>query len=91
MGSQNNVAWKEFLKKHPEYIKKSKKKNQNKYNFLCQCKRGHVFDYREREKYSEDNLCYVPCQGKCPICKCSEFSFIGGGTNVYPIKMNFTR
>ena len=68
MGSQNNVAWKEFLKKHPEYIKKSKKKNQNKYNFLCQCKRG-----------------------KCPICKCSEFSFIGGGTNVYPIKMNFTR
>lgn len=85
-----HMTWEEFFKLHPEYKEKKKPVKKKKYQFLCQCKRGHVFDYREREKYPEDNPYYAPCQGKCPICGCSEFSFIGNGANVYPIKMNFT-
>ena len=90
MKNQNNTIWREFIKKHPEYIKKPKKKNQNRYSFLCRCKNGHVFDYRKRKKYSKRNLYFSPCQGKCPVCGCREFSFIGSGVNIYPIKMNFT-
>lgn len=86
----NRMTWEEFFKLHPEYVKKEKPIKKNRFRFLCQCKTGHVFDYRERERYSMDNPHFAPCQGKCPICGCSEFSFIGNSASIYPIKMNFT-
>ena len=85
-----HMTWEEFFKLHPEYKEKKKLIQKSRFKFLCQCKTGHVFDYREREKYPKDNPYFAPCQGKCPICGCNEFSFIGSGENVYPIKMNFT-
>lgn len=80
------MTWEEFAREHPEYPRK--KTMYNKMSFLCQCKTGHVFDYRERER-SKDNPHYAPCQGKCPYCG-DNFTFIGSGSNVYPIKWNFT-
>ena len=65
-------------------------KRRNKMRYMCQCKRGHVFDYRERIKFPINNKHYAPCQGKCPKCGETMFSFIGSGTNVYPIKFNYT-
>ena len=81
----------EFAKKYPEYINKPKKKrdNSDRMRFLCQCKHGHIFDYRERKLYPPENKHYAPCQGKCRVCECSEFSFVS--TTFYPIKWNFLR
>lgn len=68
------------------------KRKQSKPNmsYVCQCKNGHVFDYRKRIKFEIGNPHYAPCQGKCPVCETTEFSFIGTGVNIYPIKWNFT-
>lgn len=76
MAEKSRMTWEEFAREHPEYTRKKKKTMQNKMSFLCQCKTGHVFDYRERERYSKDNPHYAPCQGKCPYCGDS-FTFIG--------------
>ena len=81
------MASEEFVKKHPEYIRN--KRNQNKIKFVCQCKSGHIFDYRDRIRYLKDKSHYAPCQGKCPYCE-SNFTFIGNRSNIYPIKWNFT-
>lgn len=86
--NKNIVTWKEYVESHPEILKKEqKKKLKNKFQFVCQCKRGHIFDYRNRTLYTSKH--FAPCQGKCPECG-STFSFIGSGTNVYPIHFNFT-
>ncbi len=85
--SSNKMTWAEFAKKYPQYYSKPKKQLKAKQQYVCQCKRGHVFDYRERAKYDSEH--YAPCQGKCPVCG-SPFTFIGSGVNVYPIKFNFT-
>ena len=86
---QQTMTIQEFTKKHPEYIKKPKKKETNfeRMRWLCQCKRGHMFDYRKRELYPPENKHYSPCQGKCPICGYSEFSFVND--IIYPIKWKF--
>lgn len=83
------MTWEEFAKQYPEYFAKpKKKKNDSTMRFLCQCKSGHVFDYRKRKRYPKDNPHFAPCQGLCPICG-DTFSFIGNGENIYPIKWNF--
>lgn len=75
-------------KAHPE----NKKFISNKeMSFLCQCKNGHIFDYRKRIKYKKEDVGFAPCQGRCPYCKSRDFTFIGNGINVYPIKFNYTR
>lgn len=67
--------------------KEAKKKKKSRlssiyYKFVCQCKGGHLFDYRKRIRYDDDF--HSPCQGKCPICGSSQWSNI-----YYPIKWNF--
>ena len=42
--------------------------------WLCQCKNGHHFDYRDRIRYPIDNKTHAPCQGKCPECGSGEIS-----------------
>ena len=82
------MAKSNFNNYNPE--KKNKPIKQSDINFLCQCQHGHIFDYRKRILYTgEDTKYYAPCQGKCPVCGTGEFSFIGSGVNVYPIKFNF--
>lgn len=88
MAEKQRITWEEFAKQHPEYCVKPKKKTSDQMKFLCQCKFGHVFDYRERIRFPIENVHYAPCQGKCPYCGTTIFSFIG--TALYPIKMNFT-
>lgn len=94
MANNNGISWTEWAEKHPEYFVKKKKKNNNKNSnsklqYMCQCKCGHVFDYRERVQFEDDKEYYAPCQGRCPNCYSTEFSFIENGTNIYPIKFNF--
>ena len=84
----NIKEFEEFAKQYPEYCVKTKKPKNSKMKFLCQCRFGHVFDYRNRIKFPVDDMYYAPCQGKCPVCDITEFSFIGA--SLYPIKMNFT-
>lgn len=77
--------------KHPEFIKKIKKiKDLEKFKrFACQCRRGHVFDYRDRVQYPNDDPHFASCQGKCPVCGTNEFTFIGEGEHIYPIRETF--
>lgn len=82
------MTFEEFARLYPEYKPKKPKSSQMK--FLCQCRFGHVFDYRERVKIPMENMYYAPCQGKCPDCGTTSFSAIGNSTNIYPIKWNFT-
>lgn len=84
----------DFIKKNPSCNYKNKNKNKKKIYpsqtiYFCQCKCGNVFDYRERIRFKND-IHYAPCQGRCPSCLKTTFSFIGSGINIYPIKMNFT-
>lgn len=85
---QEKLSLKDFAKQYPEYCEKPKKKriSNDKIKFLCQCKSGHIFDYRERIKFPQNDKHYAPCQGRCPNCGITNFSFI---TGMYPIKMNF--
>lgn len=85
---EQKMTLEEFAKQHPEYCYKPKKPKNSQMKFLCQCKFGHVFDYRDRVKFPMDDVHYAPCQGECPICGTTGFSFIGA--SLYPIKMNFT-
>lgn len=78
----------EFKKQYPEYCSKTKENKNNQMKFLCQCRNGDVFDYRNRIKFNIGNNYYAPCQGKCPYCGTTEFTFIG--SSLYPIKFNFT-
>ena len=91
MISTNNelkTALPQFVKRYPEYIKKYKAKaTYEEQRYVCQCKHGHTFDYRNRELHSPENKHYAPCQGKCPICGCEQFSFVN--QSMYPIKWNF--
>lgn len=65
-----------------------RRKRYGESSFLCQCDNGHLFDYRDRVKYTDKYAkWYAPCQGKCPRCGSEEFSFIGTGINIYPIKL----
>lgn len=78
------ITWQEYLEKHPEIKKEQeKKKHKGKFKWACQCKNGHIFDYRERTRYQSNH--FAPCQGKCPECGAT-FSFIGTGNNVFPIR-----
>ena len=79
-----------FGKKHPKYYIESAKRRDSSFDirFVCQCKHGHIFDYRDRELYKPEDRYHAPCQGKCPVCGCTEFSFYDDRT--YPIKWNFT-
>lgn len=90
MSDINKKAWEDFVKKHPEHISKSKKKRKSKIQYVCQCNHGHLFNYIDRIRYPDDDTHYAPCQGKCPICHSTEFSCIENGTNIYPVKWNFT-
>lgn len=56
--------------------------------FICQCQNGHVFDYRNRIKLDVKKG-WADCQGQCPTCKTTRFSFIGEGYNLYPIKSEY--
>lgn len=78
----NPYAWKQ-----PESKKNKKVIPRSVSMYLCQCKGGHVFDYRERIRYPNDMYSgFAPCQGMCPICGSGSFSFID---SLYPIKYNF--
>lgn len=89
------MTFEEFVKMYPEYSKSKKndsnKKKSNSYRmkYLCQCKRGHMFDFRERTLYPPEDKHHAPCQGKCPTCGCEEFSLVDDKR--YPIKWNFTK
>lgn len=69
-------TFEEFANQYPEYCGKKDRTKSSRMKFSCQCKFGHVFDYRDREKFSMDNIYYAPCQGKCPVCGTIRFSFI---------------
>ena len=85
---KQTMTFDEFVKMYPEYVKKPKKKiDSDRMRFLCQCKRGHMFDYRERELYPPEDKHHAPCQGKCPKCGCEEFSLVDDKR--HPIKWNF--
>ena len=79
----------EFAKTHPECIQNGRRRDDssNIMRFMCQCKNGHIFDYRNRELYPPENLHYAPCQGKCPVCGSPHFTFVS--QTFYPIKWNF--
>ena len=55
--------------------------------WLCQCKNGHHFDYRNRIRYPADDKTHAPCQGKCPECGSREISM--WSQMLYPIRWNF--
>ena len=78
-------GFKEFAKAHSKYPKSANKKKYSycSMKFMCQCKKGHMFDYRERELYPEENKHYAICQGKCPICGTPHFTFVS--PEFYPI------
>ena len=82
-------GFEEFAKTHPECIENGRRKKDSYdiMRFMCQCKKGHIFDYRKRKLYPPDNKHYASCQGKCPVCGCSHFTFIS--QTFYPIKWNF--
>lgn len=82
---KQTVSFNEIVRQRPEYICNPKEKIDNRW--LCQCKHGHMFDYRKRILYPPENKRYAPCQGKCPICGCSHFTFVD--EKLYPIQWNF--
>ena len=86
---QKRMTLKEFVESHPELVSKYQKKKVSdaKMRYMCRCKRGHTFDYRERKKFPPNDKHYAPCQGMCPYCGNSVFTFIGKGNNVYPISL----
>lgn len=86
--AEKHVTLEGFIRRYPEYCEKTRRKSSDQIRFICQCKFGHVFDYRERIRFPVNDTHYAPCQGKCPSCGATEFSFIG--SSLYPIKMNFT-
>lgn len=90
MAAKGQMTLAEFAEKHPEYCSKPKRLTDKSIRWLCQCKCGNVFDYRERIKFEEGCIGFAPCQGRCPRCGSIGFSFIGSGANVYPIRWNFT-
>lgn len=55
--------------------------------WLCQCKNGHHFDYRDRIRYPADDKTHAPCQGKCPECGSGEISM--WSKMLYPIRWNY--
>ena len=55
--------------------------------WLCQCKNGHHFDYRNRTRYPADDKTHAPCQGKCPECGSREISM--WSQMLYPIRWNY--
>ena len=82
----------EFVKKHPESAEgesetKRYKEYHTKIKYLCQCKNGHLFDYRERVRYSDSDKHHASCEGRCPICNCASISMVS--QSLYPIKFNF--
>ena len=88
VNNKSNMTVEEFVERYPEYITKPKIKDTYEgLRYVCQCKHGHIFDYRNRELYPSENKHYAPCQGKCPVCGCGQFSLIN--QSMYPIKWNF--
>ena len=89
--NDNSMTLSEFMNKYSKYSSNNTKNKKYMYTtqiaFLCQCKCGHVFDYRKRIKF-ENSKHYAPCQGRCPKCLSMNFTFIGSGKNVYPIKQS---
>lgn len=72
---EHKMTFKEFTKQYPEYCYNPKKPKNSYMKFLCQCKFGHIFDYRVR-KIQYGDIYYAPCQGKCPICGITKFYFM---------------
>lgn len=66
-----------------EYLNKERKK----LKYLCECKNGHHFDYRDRIRYPTEDKTHAPCQGKCPECGSSQISM--WSKMLYPIRWNF--
>lgn len=56
-----------------------------RYEYLCQCENGHLFDYDERVRMEKDG--FAPCQGRCPKCLTATFTFTD--TRVRPISYYF--
>lgn len=54
-----------------------------KNRYVCQCKNGHIFHYGKREKYSLEDKHYASCQGGCPVCGTTRFSFVNESTHFY--------
>lgn len=65
------------------YINRERRKLQ----WLCECKNGHHFDYRNRVRYSTSDKKHAPCQGKCPRCGSPQISM--WSKQLYPIRFNF--
>ena len=75
-------------------MKKDKKPlTADKQKHLCQCLNkdcNNLFDYRDRIKFEGDEEHYAPCQGRCPRCGRTEFTFLGIDNRfIQPITWNF--
>ena len=57
----------EFAKTHPECIQNGRRRDDssNIMRFMCQCKNGHIFDYRNRAIFIFMRKCfYFGCMAK---------------------------
>lgn len=79
----NKEQIKLFFEQHPEFKDKKeekktkKKKTKSVTKFICRCPQGHIFDYRERERFEEEYSDYfAPAQGMCPYCGDTRLSFV---------------
>lgn len=62
-------------------------KEQQALRWLCQCKNGHHFDYRNRVRYPVKDKTHAPCQGMCPECGSGSISM--WSQKLYPTRFNF--
>lgn len=80
----NNSSYDAEIRDQEDYLNKERKK----LKWLCECKNGHHFDYRDRIRYPADDKTHAPCQGKCPECGSGEISM--WSKMLYPIRWNYT-
>lgn len=86
------LSWAKIIKKYPDMKIEIAPKKEIPHSVIinaCQCKNGHVFDYRKRIRYPTDDEYLAPCQGRCPVCRTTEFTFMGTGKDIYPVRWNF--
>lgn len=79
----NNSSYNAEIEDQEEYLNSERKK----LKYLCECNKGHHFDYRQRIKYPTEDKTHAPCQGKCPECGSSQISM--WSKMLYPIRWNF--
>lgn len=66
----------DFIEKNPKYVKKPK--TYISMRDLCYCCNGHSFNYVDRIRMTKEEIKrgYAPCQGRCPHCGTTEFTFV---------------